>query len=51
LYYINRENRPLKKIQSIIALCGKLIRAFYAILKTGSHYNGEKMMKDIKRVA
>lgn len=51
LYYINRENRPLKKMQSIVALCGKLIRVFYAILKTGSNYNGEKMMKDIKRVA
>lgn len=49
LYYINREGKPLKKMQSIVALCGKLIRVFYAILKTGSHYDGEKMMKDIKR--
>ncbi len=49
LYYINRENKPLKKMQSIVALCGKLIRVFYAILKTGSHYDAEKMMNDIKR--
>jgi transposase len=49
LYYINRENKPLKKMQSIIALCGKLIRVFYAILKTGSEYDAEKMMNDIKR--
>ncbi len=49
LYYINRENKPLKKMQSIVALCGKLIRVFYAILKTGNHYDAEKMMNDIKR--
>ncbi len=49
LYYINRESKPLKKMQSIVALCGKLIRVFYAILKTGSHYDATKMMNDIKR--
>ncbi len=48
-YYINRENKPLKKIQSVVALCGKLIRVFYAILKTGSQYSAEKMLSDIKR--
>jgi len=48
-YYILRENKPLKKMQSIIALCGKLIRVFYAILKTGSNYDAQKMMNDIKR--
>lgn len=49
LYYINRESKPLKKMQSIVALCGKLIRVFYAILKTGSNYDAKKMMNDIKR--
>lgn len=48
-YYIHRENKPLKKMQSIIALCGKLVRVFYAILKTGTDYSAEKMMSDIKR--
>ena len=48
-YYIHREHNPLKKMQSIVALCGKLIRVFYAILKTGSDYDAEKMMNDIKR--
>lgn len=48
-YYIHREENPLKKMQSIVALCGKLIRVFYAILKTGNDYDAEKMMKDIKR--
>lgn len=48
-YYINRETNPLKKMQSIVALCGKLIRIFYAILKTGSDYDADKMINDIKR--
>lgn len=48
-YYIHREGNPLKKMQSIVALCGKLIRVFYAILKTGSDYDAKKMMNDIKR--
>jgi len=48
-YYIHRENNPLKKMQSIVAICGKLIRVFYAILKTGSNYDAEKMRNDIKR--
>lgn len=49
LYNINRETRPLKKMQSIVALCSKLIRVFYSILTTGNDYNAEKMMSDIKR--
>ena len=49
MYYINRANNPLKKMQSIVALCGKLIRIYYAILKNGSQYDAEKMINDIKR--
>lgn len=49
LYNINRENKPLKKMQSIVALCGKLIRVFYSILITGKNYDAQKMMNDIKR--
>jgi len=30
---LTRENNPLNKMQSIVALCGKLIRIFYALLK------------------
>ena len=45
---ISRENNPLNKMQSIIALCGKLIRVFYALLKTGTDYNAEKMLGDIE---
>jgi len=45
---INRENNPLNKMQSIIALCGKLIRVFYALLRTGTEYSADKMMGDIE---
>jgi hypothetical protein len=34
---LTRENNPLNKMQSIIALCRKLIRIFYALLNKGFH--------------
>lgn len=46
---LTREKNPLNKMQSIIALCGKLIRVFYAILSNGVDYNPEKMMDDIQQ--
>jgi len=45
---ITRENNPLNKMQSIIALCGKLIRVFYALLRTGTNYSADKMLGDIE---
>ncbi|AEM74845.1 IS110 family transposase [Caldicellulosiruptor acetigenus] len=48
-YYTTRQNNPLKKKQSLIALCCKLIRIFFAILKKGMKYDGNKMLSDIKR--
>jgi len=48
-YYTSRAKNPLKKKQSIIAISCKLIRIFYAILKKGTKYDSEKMLKDIKR--
>jgi len=45
---ISRENNPLNKMQSIIALCVKLIRVFYALLRTGTDYSAEKMLVDIE---
>ncbi|ABI69048.1 IS110 family transposase [Syntrophomonas wolfei] len=44
-----RENNPLNKMQSIIALCGKLIRVFYAILIKGVDYSPEKMLGDMEQ--
>jgi len=49
LYYTTRNNNPLKKMQSLIALSNKLIRIFYAILTKDRAYDAEKMMSDIKR--
>ncbi|MEN6389667.1 MAG: IS110 family transposase [Syntrophomonas sp.] len=46
---LTREKNPLTKMQSIIALCGKLIRVFYGILRTGANYSAEKMLGDIER--
>lgn len=47
-YYTNRTNNPLKKKQSLIALCCKLIRVLYAIGMKGIAYNPQKLMNDIK---
>lgn len=48
-YYTERKVNPLKKMQSLIAVACKLIRVFYAILKTGTDYDGKKMLSDIRR--
>jgi len=46
---LTREKNPLNKMQSIIALCGKLVRVIYAILTKGCSYNADKMRNDMKR--
>lgn len=48
-YYTTRAKNPLKKKQSAIALCGKLIRVFYVVLVKGVEYDGQKMLSDIHR--
>lgn len=48
-YYTTRTKNPLKKKQSLIALCCKLIRVFYAILKNGVSYDPVKLVNDIQR--
>lgn len=48
-YYTTRENNPLKKKQSMILICCKLIRVFFALLKKNVVYNPQKMMSDITR--
>lgn len=45
---LGREKNPLKKMESIIALCGKLIRVIFAILTKGNDYNAGKMIEDMK---
>ncbi|MCX8167322.1 MAG: IS110 family transposase [Candidatus Micrarchaeota archaeon] len=48
-YYTTRKDNPLKKKQSLILLCCKLIRVLFAILKKGISYDGNKLMSDIRR--
>ena len=46
---LTRENNPLTKMESVIALCGKLIRVIYAILTKGHDYDAKKMINDMNR--
>lgn len=46
-HYKNRKNNPLKKKQSLILLCCKLIRILYAIMVKQVEYNPQNLIKDI----
>jgi len=48
-YYTTRPINPLKKIQSLILLCCKLIRVIYAILAKGIRYEAEKLLIDMRK--
>ena len=50
-YYTTRAVNPLKKMQSLMAIAGKLIRVFYALLTKNVGYNPQKMLTDIVRPA
>lgn len=45
---VERED-PLKKMQSLIALCGKLVRVIYKIVTQNMEYDGKRLMEDIHR--
>lgn len=49
VYYTTRNVNPLKKIQSLIVIACKILRVIYTILNTGTKYDPERMLKDIKR--
>jgi transposase len=44
---ITRSINPMNKMQSIIALCGKLVRVMYAILSKGNSYDSGKLLSDM----
>lgn len=46
-YYTSRKENPLKKKQSLILLCCKLIRIFFAIMNKQVEYDPQKLIKDI----
>lgn len=48
-YFTTRKEKPLKKKQSLIALCCKLIRVLFAIGKKQVAFSPEKMLRDIPR--
>lgn len=48
-YYTKRPDNPLKKMQSLIALCSKLIRILFGIMKKGHVFSELKMLQDIPR--
>lgn len=50
-YYTTRADNPLKKMQSMIVIACKILRVIYTILKTGTTYDPQKLLKDIKRPA
>lgn len=45
-YYTNRKENPLKKKQSLILLCCKLIRIFFTIITKKVEYNPQKLISD-----
>lgn len=48
VYYTTRPDNPLKKMQSLIVIACKILRVIYTILKTGTKYNPQKLLKDIR---
>jgi len=46
-YFTKRSNNPLKKMQSLIAICNKLIRVLFTIGKKQCEFSEERMLSDI----
>ena len=49
-YYTTRPNNPLKKQQSLIALCGKLLRVLFVIGKKQCEFDGSKLLQGLPQV-
>ena len=50
-YFTKRPNNPLKKMQSLIAICSKLIRILFTIGKKKCEFSEERMLRDIPHMA
>ena len=46
-YYTTRLNNPLRKKQSIVVLCGKLLKILHALCHKKMMFNEDLMMKDL----
>ena len=49
-YYTKRPNRPLKKQQSLIALCCKLLRVLFVIGNKQCEFDGSKLLRGIPQL-
>ena len=49
-YFTTREKKPLKKMQSLMAVAAKFLRVCFGMVKNGSPYDPERVLKDIRRV-
>ena len=49
LYFTTRKDNPLKKMQSLMAVAGKIIRVFYGMVRSGVAYDPERLLRDIRR--
>lgn len=49
-YYTTRPEKPLKKQQSLIALCGKLLRVLFVIGKRQCVFDGSKLLKGLPQI-
>lgn len=50
VYYTTREKNPLTKMQSLMAIAGKLLRVIFTILTKGVTYDPNRLLSDIKRI-
>jgi transposase len=49
-YYTNRSQNPLRKKQSIVVLCGKLLKVLHAISTKCTGFDVQRMMNDIPKL-
>lgn len=49
-YYTTRPNRPLKKQQSLIALCCKLLRVLFVIGQKQCEFDGSKLLQGLPEI-
>ncbi|MFT9599120.1 IS110 family transposase [Mesobacillus sp.] len=50
-YYTTRKDNPLRKKQSIVVLCGKLLKVLHGISTKHKAFDAKRMMKDIPSLA
>ncbi|MCI1574169.1 MAG: IS110 family transposase [Heyndrickxia faecalis] len=50
-YYTNRQVNPLRKKQSIVVLCGKLLKVLHGISTKHKPFDAQRMMRDIPGLA